>query len=77
MLDPTSSTFLAVYRGPSIAAAKLIAVTADPTIIAEVTRRLLNGSGPDSADPVLSKLNSGRRAALRAIRREAANARPV
>jgi hypothetical protein len=71
------TTFVALYRGPSVAAAKLIAVTADPTLVVAVSRSLLSGALPPSDDPVVSKLDGGRRSALRVIHREAADASRV
>jgi hypothetical protein len=78
MPDPSgSTTFIGIYRGATISSARLVAVSADPAIVAEVTRRLLAGVDPSPTDPVLSKLDTGRRSALRAIRREAQDAHPV
>jgi hypothetical protein len=67
----TLTTFVALYRGPTVASAKLIAVTADPALVAAVSRGLLGNAPRVSNDPVLAKIDGGRRAALRAIRREA------
>jgi hypothetical protein len=55
----------------------LVAVSNDPDIVAEITRRLLAVSRPGSADQAISKLDAGKRAALRVICREAEDARPV
>ncbi len=63
-------TFLALYRGGTVASAELVAVTADPEIIAQVSNRLLGEDGP-SADPVVDSLAQGRRSALQVVHREA------
>lgn len=66
---PTS--FVAVYRGDSIASARLIAVSADPVLVSEVTGRILQEHPRAESDPVVATLERGRRAALRLIKREA------
>lgn len=63
-------TFLAIYRGGTVASAELVAVSADPGIVAEVTRRLL-GENSAPQDPVTESLAHGRRSALEVIHREA------
>ena len=67
------TTFVAIYRGPTVAEARLIAVSADPALVADVSNRLLHEDSQD-ADPVIQRLESGRRAALRLINREVADA---
>lgn len=59
-----STTFLGLYRGKSVSTARLIATTADPDIIADVVARLL-AKPQVSDDPVMIRLEDGRRAALR------------
>ncbi len=69
------ATILAVYRGDSIASARLIAATSDPDIVGDVARQLLcgpePGEGEDSPDTALMYLERGRRQALRRILEEA------
>jgi len=67
------TTFLAVYRGKAIAEAKMVAVTADPELVAAVVTRLLDTPPPHNADPVITSLERGRRGALRLIKQEAGN----
>jgi hypothetical protein len=67
-------TFLAIYRGPTVAEAELIAVSSDPTIVAEVAMRLLRTGDLPNIDPVLRAKRRGTRAALRFVRREASGA---
>ena len=63
-------TILALYRVPSIAEAKIIAVSVDPELVAHVAGRLLASREPP-ADPVIEKLDRGRRGALKTIHQEA------
>ena len=63
------TSFVALYRGSSIRSARLIAVSADPTLTADVARKML-GAPAASDDPVIASLERGRHAALRAIARE-------
>ena len=69
-----ATSFVALYRGESVSAARLIAVSADPALVADVTTRLLESPPSGAADPALRPLERGRRAALRVIRREVADA---
>ncbi len=63
-------TLLALYRGNTVASAKLVAVTAEPGLVAAFTDQLLaNQTFPP--DPVLVEVERGRRRALRLIAREA------
>ena len=65
------TTFLALYRGKTIASAKLIATTVDPVLCGIVAEQLLGERLAHGGDPVLGSLARGRRAALRLIQREA------
>ena len=67
------TTFIAVYRGSTIAEAKLIAVSADPAIVADVSTKLLDASRETEVDSVIASVERGRRQALRLIKKEAAN----
>jgi hypothetical protein len=64
-------TFLAVYRGPSLPRAELVAVTTEPGLVAHVASALLREGPPEGRDRALGALRGGRRRALRAIRGEA------
>jgi hypothetical protein len=68
-----STSFLALYRGKTIAEAKMIAVTTDPQLVASVATHLLDAPQPQDADPVITTLERGRRGALRLIKQEAGN----
>jgi hypothetical protein len=68
----TSTSFVALYRGESVSSAQLVAVSADPGLVADVSRRLLRVPPAHDQDPVFSNLERGRRAALRLIQRESA-----
>ena len=65
------TTFLALYRGKTIGDAKMVAVTADPQLVATVATHLLETPQPQDADPVITTLERGRRGALRLIKQEA------
>jgi hypothetical protein len=65
-----STTFVAVYRGQSVGDARLVAVSADPAIVSDLAARIL-GQPASTGDPVLARLDAGRRAALRVIGEEA------
>ena len=65
-----ATTFLALYRGESVGGAKLLALTAEPEIVSEFARWLLDRSEAE-ADPVALELERGRRRALRLVRDEA------
>jgi hypothetical protein len=69
------TTFLALYRGKTIAEAKMIAVTADPELVTAVATHLLDTPQPHDADPVIMTLERGRRGALRFIKQDASHAK--
>ena len=69
-------SFLAVYRGKTLEAAELVAVSTDPALVGYVAARLLKGSvdssaGPEEKDEALEALRDGERKALESIRSEA------
>ena len=67
------ATFLAVYRGDTVGSARLVAVSADPKLIADVSSRALEAPPEaDEADPVAAAVQRGRHRALRIIKREVA-----
>jgi len=68
------ATFVAIYRGETIAGARLIALSADPTLVAEVSTRILHTHPGKDPDPVIACVEQGRQAALRLITREAGHA---
>ncbi len=63
-----NSTFLALYRGATIADARLVAVTADPSLVAEFCAKMLRGM-PEEEDAVVRYLEDGRREALSEVLR--------
>ncbi len=63
------TTLIAIYRGDSIASARLVYVSADPVLAADIATRLL-GDHPASPDPAVAAVEQGRRQALRVIRAE-------
>lgn len=64
-------TFVAIYRGSSVTTAKLIAVSTDPSLVADVSARLLQKPSDTNQDPVVGHLEHGRQEALRLIEQEA------
>jgi hypothetical protein len=78
--SPPNASFVALYRGPTITAARLIAVSADPAVVARVVAQLLRTTTGAAdvlePDPVLSAFERGRRHALHRVMREARDAAP-
>ena len=65
------TTFLALYRGDSVGASKLIALTAEPLVVADfATRMLAEPEEEGGHDPVLNELETGRRRALALVKGE-------
>ena len=58
------TTFLALYRGESVSVARLLALTAEPTVVREFATRLLIEPEEHEQDVVLQELKHGRRRAL-------------
>jgi len=63
--------FIALYSGPSVGEAQLIAVSVDRNLVAEVSTRLLQETDNKDPDPVVAELEKGRQQALRLINRRA------
>lgn len=68
------TTFVAIYRGKTVAEAKVVAVSADPQLVGDVSTRLLQSQAGEPLDPVLDHLEDGRRKALWLIKRESQSA---
>ncbi len=69
-------TFVALYRGRTIAESTIVAVSADPALVADFAARLLQQPVEPEAtedDPVLRSVEQGRRKALRLITRGVPN----
>jgi hypothetical protein len=67
------TSFLAIYRGKSIGEAALIAVSADPALVAEVSSKLLQNKN-NHEDKVISEIENGKRSALSLIAQEGRDA---
>ncbi len=65
------ASFLALYRGETINSAKMVAVTAEPEVVADFAGRLLGEPEELEPDAVLYELEQGRRRALRLVKDEA------
>ena len=66
------TNFLALYRGDTIGAAKMVAVSADPRLVGDFATRLLERPAEPEDDPALRSIEEGRRRALRVITTERA-----
>lgn len=66
------TTFVALYRGLTVAEAKLLAVSADANLVGLVASPLLTDSiiNSDESDPVLRPVQQGRQRALRIVARQ-------
>ena len=64
------ASFLCLYRGETIGAARMVAVSSDPTIVRQFAERLLDDPGEPQRDDVLREIDKGRRQALRLVRDE-------
>lgn len=65
------TSFVALYRGETIAAAKLVAVSAEPALVRDLAARLLAELEDGEADVVLRELEHGRRRVLQLVKTEA------
>ncbi len=64
-------TFIAVYRGRSASDARLVALSADPALVASVAGQILAQRRPGLAeDPIVEGIARARRQGLRLILRE-------
>ena len=66
------TSFLALYRGDTITAAQIVAVTADPHLVSDFAARLLGQPSEPSGDPVVVSIEEGKRKALEVVRDEGA-----
>jgi hypothetical protein len=64
------TSFIAIYRGKTVAEARLIAVSANPDLVAEVSSKLLEEVA-NEGDEILEALSKGRRFALTLVKQEA------
>jgi len=70
------TNFIALYRGETVGSAKIIAVSADADLVADFAARLLQRQQEGvEGDPVVRRLDAGRRQALRLIAEEAKHER--
>jgi hypothetical protein len=64
-------TFVALYRGESVAHAEVVGLSADPQIVAEFAARLMERSTRTELDPILAPKRRAERQVLRSVRAEA------
>jgi hypothetical protein len=65
------TSFVALYRGETVGAAKMVAVSAEPDLVRDFAARMLAQPLEDESDTILQELERGRRCALELVRREA------
>ncbi len=65
------TSFVALYRGETIAGAKLVAVSAEPELVCDFATRILTEPEDEEPDAALRELERGRRRALRLVQSEA------
>jgi len=66
-----ASTFIAIYRGRTASDARLVALSADPALVARVVAAILAAPEPGRRDdPVVGAIDRARRQSLRLIQRE-------
>ena len=74
MRTSPASTFIAIYRGHTASDARLVALSADPILVATVVAQLLRERDPGaSGDAVIGAIDRARRRGLRAIANELAD----
>jgi hypothetical protein len=66
-----TTSFLALYRGESVSAARLLALTADPGLVSDFTARMLEEREEQEQDAVVRELEQGRRRVLQLVYGEA------
>ncbi len=64
------TSFVALHRGESIAAANLVAVSAEPELVRDLAARMLAEPEGEEPDAVLRELGGGRRRALELVKGE-------
>jgi hypothetical protein len=65
------TNFIALYRGETVTSAKIVAVTADADLVADLAARMLRRQEEEiENDSVVRSLDDGRRRALRLITEE-------
>jgi len=71
-------SFLALYRGTSVARAQMIAVTTNPHLVATVAASILASEqqDPEESDPAISSVLGGRREALKLVLADAPSPKP-
>ena len=68
--------FLALYCGPTLSDARLVAISSDEALVVDFAERLLADTRPEADDPVVASVDRGRRAALKLIAKGGDDERP-
>ena len=66
-----STSFVALYRGPTVSSAELVAVCTDSGLVREFSEKMLAEPERPEPDAVLYEVEHGRRRALELVRDEA------
>ncbi len=64
-------TFVALYRGPTVSSAELVAVCTDLKVVRELADKMLAEAEEPEPDAALEELKRGRRQALQLVKDEA------
>jgi hypothetical protein len=64
------TTFIAIYRGETVAASKLVAVSADPVLVARIVSALRDETRGSTDDQVLNAMEIAKYDALELIEEE-------
>ena len=62
-----ASSLVAIYHGSTVADLQLVAASADPRLVRQISSEILREYEQPQSNPVLAKIKAGRRAALRAL----------
>jgi hypothetical protein len=62
------TSFVALYRGETVGAAKMIAISAEPDLVRDLAARMLAKPPEDQPDMVIRELEQGRRRTLELVK---------
>jgi hypothetical protein len=62
------TSFVALYRGQTVGAAKMVAISAEPDLVRDFAARMLAKPPEDEPDAILQELEQGRRRALELVK---------
>jgi len=62
------SEFLVMYSGATVNSSEIVAITANPSVVRDFARRMLDEPAPRKTTPAASSIEGGRRGALELVR---------